>query len=546
MLPALGLIVVNFYHLKSIQRDKVLEAAIHRDLTYFLGIAEGKVNWYASDLAEQASKRFPSPDEPEAERIKKLDAILAENPNFVRVFVFDPKQGITMRSQPGMMSEKWFRDEHVMTSHGYATWFKMESKYLCDTMRKREKSIMWYSNFEDRGEMRQYMASAFFILPNVRPERDVFAGVSIDPGWLQHHFFPNVLDEVIEHKIKKQQKGTNPLAISVFPSEPGEAKGVKLLAASAGWRDTKPEATYKLDDAFRGLTLGIQFQDVTVDELGHRWMERSFMILGVLSLLLFGGLWVTYHAVTKEVALARLKSDFVSNVSHELRTPLALIRLYAETLELGRVQVKEKTQEYYRIIRQESERLTALINNILDFSRIESGRKEYEFRDTDIAGLVKKTIESYRDQIEEQGFALEQQIDGDIPTVQVDQEAIARSVVNLVNNALKYSDKEKFLGVKLYRANGSVKLEVIDHGIGIPRSEQAKIFEKFYRVGDPLVHNTKGSGLGLALVRHIAQAHGGAIVVESAPGKGSKFTLWLPLTDSNAAASHAASGAGRS
>jgi len=264
------------------------------------------------------------------------------------------------------------------------------------------------------------------------------------------------------------------------------------------------------------------------------------MILGVLSLLLVGGLTLTYKAVSKEMAVAKLKSDFVSNVSHELRTPLALIRLYAETLELGRVQTAEKTGEYYRIIRTESERLTALINNILDFSRIEAGRKEYEFCETDIAELVHNTLESYRDQIQQQGFAFEEQIAPDIPKVRVDREAIARSVVNLVNNALKYSAHEKFIGVKLYRANGSVKLEVSDKGIGIARNEQTKIFEKFYRAGDPLVHNTKGSGLGLSLVRHIAEAHGGNIDVESTLGKGSKFTLWLPIHGAPAAASQAA------
>jgi signal transduction histidine kinase len=136
--------------------------------------------------------------------------------------------------------------------------------------------------------------------------------------------------------------------------------------------------------------------------------------------------------------LARLKSDFVANVSHELRTPLALIRLYAETLELGRLNAKEKYQEYFRIIREESERLTALINNILDFSRIEAGRKEYEFKETDLPELVRSTLDSYRFQIEQNGFAFEEKIDSDIPPVNVDREAIARSLLNLVNNALKY------------------------------------------------------------------------------------------------------------
>jgi len=253
------------------------------------------------------------------------------------------------------------------------------------------------------------------------------------------------------------------------------------------------------------------------------------LILGVLSLFMIGGLVLTYRSVSKEMALAHLKSDFVSNVSHELRTPLALIRLYAETLELGRITTEEKKEDYYRIIRKESERLTALINNILDFSRIEAGRKEYDFRETNIAELVTNTLDSYRYQIEQQGFAFEQSIDPGIPAVRVDREAIARALVNLVNNALKYSVNEKFLAVKLYRANDRLKLEVVDRGIGITRREQSKIFEKFYRTGDPLVHNTKGSGLGLSLVRHITRAHGGDVEVESTPGKGSKFILSLPL-----------------
>ena len=226
--------------------------------------------------------------------------------------------------------------------------------------------------------------------------------------------------------------------------------------------------------------------------------------------------------------MARLKSDFVSNVSHELRTPLALIRLYAETLEMGRLTHPQKYQEYYCIIRKESERLTALINNILDFSRIEAGRKEYDFRETDMRELVHNTLDSYRYQIEQNGFIFEEKID-DVPPMRVDREAMARSLLNLVNNALKYSQDRKFIGVNLYRDNESVKLEVVDQGIGIPHQEQNKIFEKFYRVGDPLVHNTKGSGLGLALVRHIVQAHGGDVSVDSAPGQGSKFTIALPV-----------------
>jgi signal transduction histidine kinase len=258
-------------------------------------------------------------------------------------------------------------------------------------------------------------------------------------------------------------------------------------------------------------------------------LRYDYLVLTALSIILAGGIFLTYRNISREMNLARLKSDFVANVSHELRTPLALIRLYAETLELGRLTAPEKYQEYFRIIREESERLTALINNILDFSRIEAGRKEYDFKETDLAELVRSTLDSYRFQIEQNGFAFEENIASNIPPIRVDREAIARSLLNLVNNALKYSKDQKFIGVSLYRANGSVKLEVRDRGIGIPSNEQDRIFEKFYRCGDPLVHNVKGSGLGLSLVRHIARAHGGDVSVESVPQGGSKFTIALPI-----------------
>jgi signal transduction histidine kinase len=221
--------------------------------------------------------------------------------------------------------------------------------------------------------------------------------------------------------------------------------------ASANWDGGKPEAERTFSDVFPHLTLAIKYQGTTIAELGARFLRYNYIVLGALSLLMAGGVWLTYRNLSREMNLARLKSDFVANVSHELRTPLALIRLYAETLELGRLTAKDKYQDYFRIIREESERLTALINNILDFSRIEAGRKEYEFKETNLAELVHSTLESYRFQIQQNGFAFDENISGDIPPVSVDREAIARSLLNLVNNALKYSKDRKYIGVSLYR-----------------------------------------------------------------------------------------------
>ena len=530
VLPAAALIYLNFRQLRTFQRDKVLEAAIKGDFQEILTITEKKMNLKAYAMTEEARNLFPSPDIEPAEREKKLDAVLAKSPWLDHVFLFAEK-GAVVRSQPRLSGDKDIRAEQEQKVEGYRQWFDKEGKTMVEAMHKKPRPISIYTEQTKRGDAKAYMTTAYFVLPQLSRDRVVMGGICFDPTYLKETLFSEVIQEMVKQKSTDQ--GGNQIAMMVYPVNMDMWDEVKPLAVSGGWGEGKPEVSRKLDDVFRGLALGIKYQGTSVEALGQTWMHRSFLILGCLSLLIIGGLVLTKHIVSKEMALARLKSDFVSNVSHELRTPLALIRLYAETLELGRITTQEKKQQYYRIIRKESERLTALINNILDFSRIEAGGKEYEFRNTDIAELVRNTLESYRYQIEQQGFAFEESIDSNLPAVPVDREAIARALVNLVNNALKYSSDEKFLGVKLYRDNGVVKLEVADHGIGIARRDQSKIFEKFYRAGDPLVHNTKGSGLGLSLVRHITQAHGGEIAVESIPGRGSKFILSLPLTSAS-------------
>lgn len=526
LLPAAALIYVNFSQLRAFERDKVLEAAIHRDFQEMLAITEKKINKQAYTMTEEVREAFPSPDMEVAEKEKQLDLILSKNQSLAHVFLFDEKS-FALRSQPQQMGDRYFREEHERMAEGYRGWFSMEGKDIVGGLHKKARPVNFYSGPTKRADGEAYMVTALFALPQLNSKRVVLGGATFDPCFLRQTFFPGMLQELVSQKLTDQ--GGNPIAMAIYPAETEPGQDIKPLATSAGWGGGKPEVARKLDDVFRGLALGIKYQGTSVEALGKTWVHRSLLILGCLSLLIVGGLVLTKRIVSKEMALARLKSDFVSNVSHELRTPLALIRLYAETLELGRITTQEKKQQYYRIIRKESERLTALINNILDFSRIEAGRKEYEFRETDIAELVHNTLDSYRYQIEQQGFAFEEKIDSNLPAVPVDREAIARALVNLVNNALKYSRDEKFVAVKLYRDNGVVKLEVADRGIGIARRDQSKIFEKFYRAGDPLVHNTKGSGLGLSLVRHITEAHGGEITVESTPGKGSKFVLSLPL-----------------
>ncbi len=529
LLPAAALIYVNYSQLRAFQRDKVLQAAIHRDFQEMLAITEKRVNKKVYAKVEEARSAFPASDTSPHEREKQLNQFLAKSPWFLHAIIADAEEkSFIIQTQASQASNKYVKEERDKMVPDYKGWLNgPESKSSAAELRKKPKPFFFPYNIVKRVDGEYYELTSVFLLPQSSNDHLVFGAVTFDPYYLKQTLFPEMLTESLNERLNDQS--ANPLAMMIYSPDSDMSHDIKTIAMTAGWEKGKPEVTRKFDEIFRGLALGIKFQGTSVEELGKTWMNRNFLILGILSLLIVLGLLLTRHIVSKEMGLAKLKSDFVSNVSHELRTPLALIRLYAETLELKRITTDEKKQQYYRIIRKESERLTALINNILDFSRIEAGHKEYEFRETDIGDLVHNTLDSYRYQIEQQGFTFEEKIDTNLPKIYVDREAIARALVNLVNNALKYSDDDKFLGVNLYRSNGVVKLEVADRGIGITRREQTKIFEKFYRTGDPLVHNTKGSGLGLSLVRHITEAHGGDIAVESTPGKGSKFIVSLPL-----------------
>jgi len=522
VLPAAVLVILSATHLKHIQRDRGVEALFQREFGEALAISEKRLNHKAYELMDDVRKDFPAPGNACS---GNLDKILAAHPYVAHVFLFTPEHGMIFRSQPYRLQEPGFHQEADYLSTMFAGWFKVEFPDFTEKLTKLQKKGTPYyfdGTWSPRGDKRVYQTVAIFPTTDEKTGTKALAGIAFDGEYLRDQFFPQMLNEVMSRNVAEAQTDKNAVIMVHGKSESNP------LASCDGWDGGTPEVERNLEAVFPGLALGIKLRGTTLAAIGQHFFRSSFLTLAGLSLVLACGIALTYRNVSKEMALARLKSDFVSNVSHELRTPLSLIRLYAETLEMGRLTNPEKYQEYYCIIRKESERLTALINNILDFSRIEAGRKEYDFRETDLRELVRNTLDSYRYQIEQHGFAYEEKID-EVPPLRVDREAMARSLVNLVNNALKYSQDRKFIGVSLYCDNGSVKLEVVDHGIGIPPQERSKIFEKFYRVGDPLVHNTKGSGLGLSLVRHIAHAHGGDVLVDSSPGQGSKFTITLPM-----------------
>jgi len=259
--------------------------------------------------------------------------------------------------------------------------------------------------------------------------------------------------------------------------------------------------------------------------------RRNIYILSVvvvISALLTGG-FLAIRSTSKELDLAKLKSDFVSTVSHEFRTPLTSIRYLAELLQRGRVKKEERKQQYYRTITDESERLSRLIENILDFSKIEAGMKEYRFEETDIAKLAKDVVSRFQEQISPKGFVIQSEISNQMPKVLADRDAISRALFNLLDNAIKYSGESLKVFLRAWSERESIFLEVQDKGIGISKEDKMKIFKKFYRSDNVYNSSIKGSGLGLTLVVHIVHAHGGEVLLESDVEKGTKVTLRLPL-----------------
>ncbi len=253
-----------------------------------------------------------------------------------------------------------------------------------------------------------------------------------------------------------------------------------------------------------------------------------YMFILLAGILIFG-LTLTIRIVSHELELGKLKSDFVSTVSHEFKSPLTSIRQLAEMLQTGRVPSEERRQRYYDVLLEQSERLSLLIDNILDFAKMEEGKKEFEFEMVDMGLLLGELVSTIQQQVRHEGFTVQIQIDTPLPSIQADRAAITQAITNLIDNAIKYSAGAKNVHVRGFTENQYLIISVQDFGVGIQPEEIDKVFERFYRGGDELTRTVRGSGLGLTLVRQIVQAHHGSVHVESEPGRGSTFSIRLPL-----------------
>lgn len=360
---------------------------------------------------------------------------------------------------------------------------------------------------------------SFNILPEFQEEKTYYGGFLWDMKPLKNTLLPKILERVSQETGLRlnlfAEEEPSPLSDNdALISKDSLALSFKVFPFPWKLRVIQPafkeqERTAKRENIFYG-----------------------FLLAGIV-VLIFLGAFLIVRDISRESETMRLKSEFVHNVSHELKTPLTLIRLYAETLQRKGNLKSEQKQEAYQIITKESERLSHMINNVLDFARIEMGKKEFNFEKGELSSLVLETLDSYKYHLEKKGFTIHTDIAADLPETRFDREAMASVVINLLSNAMKFSPQKKEVTIRLYSENDNVVLKVADKGTGINPKEMNRIFERFYRIKDQVVSETRGSGLGLPLAKHIIEAHGGKIKVESEPGKGSVFYVILPVSRLN-------------
>jgi two-component system phosphate regulon sensor histidine kinase PhoR len=346
-----------------------------------------------------------------------------------------------------------------------------------------------------------------------------YYGFTVSERTLVRQYFPRLLEKHLEPFTSRS--GQKPVA-AIF-----DESSRQLSVSRAA-----PAAPFTVQESLEGLLPGWTVRAGFPTGALRNFDRSQFVggigvVVGIAGLLLvtIGFLGMT---AAREMELSRAKTEFVASVSHELKTPLAVIRGFVETLHMNRVRDASQREDYFRIIDSEILRLTGMIERILEISKIEVGLKRYEPETVDVWILIEETLAGFSHELERKRFSVESHIEAPLPPIHVDPQAFSQALLNLLSNAVKYSEDDRRIKLKAARSNSRLEVSVTDSGIGIPRQEMGRIFDKFYRADDTS-SKTAGAGLGLALVKHFARAHGGDVTVTSVPGQGSTFVIQLPL-----------------
>ena len=385
------------------------------------------------------------------------------------------------------------------------------------------------------GRRTYFQAQLRFTFPT-RDRLTSFVAIRVDAERLRTDYFPSL----IAAKLKSVEgvTGFPPLVVSVldnanrvvFPPH-GGAPSTFVDERTFRLVFFDPELVILAAPADRKLEVWrvrTGYGNQTIPEIIAARARPQHAMMAMLAGVMALGVFFIVRAAAHELRVAEMKSTFVSSVSHDLKTPLALIQLFAETLELGRLKNTDRAHEYYRIINSEARKLTRLINNLLDFSKIEAGLRSYTRVPVNLTELTRGVLESLESQFQHNQFTVTSHLGREVPVL-IDSEAAVQALENLISNAMKYSPEHREITVDVDREGGYGVVRVTDRGIGVPARLQSRIFRKFYRIQTDAGSGPQGTGLGLAIVDHVMRGHAGFVRVDSEPGRGSTFTLHFPL-----------------
>ena len=400
-------------------------------------------------------------------------------------------------------------------------WRNLAASYPNDTdLSHRPFGIVAAIEAGDIDGLYEKIASGHWELPADQAE---FFLNQLDPNraspYLEQFRFARELEESFQPPEALQGNEIHPYAFGtqrIFYRSDGPDR-ISGFAVNADWIDStlRPQLEREL-----GIT-----QTARQDQLAYGGA------IGLVLLILSSGVVLLLRDISREARTNRLRAELVSSVSHELKTPITLIHLYGETLLRHAGFREEERSDFYRIIVRESARLGRLVDQVLSFARVEQGVQAYKFEDGDMTPVITQLVKDYREFLERSGFSIEQSLPQSTPPVRFDAAAVSQAVINLIDNAAKYSGEAKEIAVRLRAQDSAVTLEVEDYGIGIPVADRERIFDRFYRISNG---NARGGyGIGLFLVRHIMDAHGGQVEVDSEPGRGSRFRLVFPIVDAS-------------
>lgn len=507
LISALVVVPILFYsyqQLKSLSEDeKMAEQIYQRQMETVLF----SLNQYADDMMSQWARRLGSS---EGSIQKNAEKLMLRN---------EPIQVLSIQKWSGK-EDTLFYGDYVKENDSIAWAIKnWRARHDSTLQRLAEYSVAGFQKiqsadgWQDQPYLQGFEVPLTFMLTD--QDSSLYNAFLI----LQTQFWT---EQILGAKI--QELAIDGLNVAVYGgTEPS------LIYASDNYTAGKEYVETALW-ILPSIQLRIQTAGENYASLVKKRSEDNLVFLLITLAILLVGLFLLYRSTRRTLQLAQLKSDFVSNVSHEIRTPLSLIRMYAETLMLGRVVKEDRQKQYYKVIYHEAGRLTHLVNNILDFSRIEANKKTYHFQKLLPNELIHKILDRYEHTFQEHHVQLHLDLEASSSLIYGDEEALSEVISNLIDNAIKYNDKEiTEIGIEGSFLTNKFVLNIADNGPGIPKKEYNKVFERFYRIENALTQQTKGTGMGLSLVKHILTAHKASIQLKQNKPTGLIFEIVFPL-----------------